>query len=153
MYWTKLYIGEGPLSLFDFIDWLGSCWGNEFFFVPLVIFWCLLVTIVYVLCTLVCLFGTLLLLLFAFIYKWYLVHYLDVESVTIFLVCWLKMHGIHPQIPKSSLPLSLTIFPGSVLFHITYSCFSLFFHDLSYFILHWAHAAKYHLVGSFLFNF
>ena len=24
-YWTKLYIGEGPLSLFDFIDWLGSC--------------------------------------------------------------------------------------------------------------------------------
>ena len=152
MYWTKLYIGEGPLSLFDFIDWLGSCWGNEFFFVPLVIFWCLLVTIVYVLCTLVCLFGTLL-LLFAFIYKWYLVHYLDVESVTIFLVCWLKMHGIHPQIPKSSLPLSLTIFPGSVLFHITYSYFSLFFHDLSYFILHWAHAAKYHLVGSFLFNF
>ena len=22
---TNLYIGEGPLSIFDFIDWLGSC--------------------------------------------------------------------------------------------------------------------------------
>ena len=25
MYWTNLYIGEGPFSLFNFIDWLGSC--------------------------------------------------------------------------------------------------------------------------------
>lgn len=50
------------------IDWLGSYWGRESSFVLLVLFWCLLATVAYILCTLVCRFGALL-ILFAFTYS------------------------------------------------------------------------------------
>ena len=47
--WTKLYIVVGPMSLFDFSDWMGSYQGRVVFCCPFSFFWHLLATIVYVL--------------------------------------------------------------------------------------------------------
>lgn len=46
----KSYTEKGFVSLVDFVDWLGSCWGSRFFVFPP--FWlCLLAHVLYVLCT------------------------------------------------------------------------------------------------------
>lgn len=54
--WTKWYIVEGPMSLFDFVDWLGSYWGGGSGFL-LSIFLFLFTPFgnlcIYILCTLV----------------------------------------------------------------------------------------------------